>query len=222
MELDKPARSSLDFRLGSTARIRVRSITEFTHPPLPFAQEEMIAVGMMHFMRRSALRAAGAGLLGIFLASGGGAIAEASPARSTTLSAHARLAAIPVEAFGGHTFTPQNPNYSASDTNGRIEASYNYGTSPGTFSWRYQVNPAICAGGASASATSDIYNNGGLVPNTHYSKVGVTPCYGFHASFTTSKINTKGNYQLRGEIKWRDGDATLTLDFTFDFIITDI
>jgi hypothetical protein len=121
--------------------------------------------------------------------------------------------------FSPYVFTPERSTFSGTDSDGRLEASYNFHTSPGTFGWRYEVNPAICAGGTGATAISNIYNKGGLVPNTHYAKTGVTPCYGFHSSFANSKINTKGQYQLRGTIQWRDGDATLTLTFAFAFRI---
>jgi hypothetical protein len=163
---------------------------------------------------------------------GGTVAASAATVANKTLDSRTALtsylnetsiqAITPDASFGPYSFTPQKSTFSATDTDGTIEASYNYNTSPGTFAWRYQVNPALCAGGEGATATSDIYNNGGLVPSTHYSKVGVTPCYGFHASFANNKINTKGNYQLRGTIKWTDGDATLTLTFTFSFVITDV
>ncbi|CAO5163234.1 hypothetical protein FAIPA1_230023 [Frankia sp. AiPs1] len=58
----------------------------------------------------------------------------------------------------------------------------------------------LCEGGVlQGQAVANIYNNGGLVPATHYSKAGVSPCYGFHASFPGNrKINNKGNYQLSG------------------------
>lgn len=84
----------------------------------------------------------------------------------------------------------------------------------------------LCAGGTGASANSNIYNNGGLVPGTHYSKVGVSACYGFHAAFKNGKINTRGKYQLRGTIKWKLETpwwtAHFTISFTFNFIITEV
>jgi hypothetical protein len=197
-------------------------------------------VSPIHALRRRALQIAGTILLAIFVTAGGAEFASAAtvtsktPDSSTTLTSHlntatgTRVAAPDARfgpkafTFGPKVFTPQNSTFRGADADGTLEASYNYHTSPGTFGWRYEVNPALCAGGEGATVTSNIYNNGGLVPNTHYSKIGVTPCYGFHASFATNKINTKGNYQLRGTIRWRDGDATLTLSFTFNFIITDV
>jgi hypothetical protein len=189
-------------------------------------------LSLSHALRRRALQIAGTILLAISVMAGGTVAASAATVANKTqdsrtaftsyLGAASAQTAVPDALFGPYSFTPQKSTFSGTDADGTLESSYNYNTSPGTFGWRYEVNPALCAGGTGATASSDVYNNGGLVPNTHYSKIGVTPCYGFHASFANNKINTKGNYQLRGTIKWRDGDATLTLTFTFNFIITDV
>lgn len=147
--------------------------------------------------------------------------AQAASARPATSAVHsvAPRSATPSDFIfsGSKTFTPQSSTYSQSDSNGRLEASYNY--HEGIFGWRYEVNPALCRGGTGAVATADIYNRGGLIPNTHYSKIDKSPCYGFHAAFQNPKINQKGNYQLRGIVKWREGNATLTLTFRFNFLI---
>lgn len=135
------------------------------------------------------------------------------------------LPAVPVAAgtaiYSRKAFTPQANTFSQSDANGRLEAAYNY-AAPTTFSWRYNVNSALCGGGVLQGQTvANIYNNGGLVPATHYSKAGVSPCYGFHASFPgNKKINNKGNYQLSGGLTWKKGNATYRLGFVFNFVIT--
>jgi RHS repeat-associated protein len=100
-----------------------------------------------------------------------------------------------------YIFSPWRSTYRFDDPNGILESAYNFHTSPGTYSWRYQVQPALCLGGEGAALNSDVYNNGGLVPGTHYSKVAVSPCYGFHGAFANPKINYKGNYQLRGVVR---------------------
>lgn len=195
-------------------------------------------MSVTHAASRRVRRIAGTLLLGLCLVAGGSAFAAGASAATVTnntppsqaaLTSHlhagattqvslASVSAASSSAFS-YNFTPDHPTFSATDQNGRLEASYDFQSAPGIFSWRYEVNPAICAGGTGATASADVYNNGGLVPNTHYSKVGVTPCYGFHASYKTQKINNKGNYQLRGTIRWRDGNATLTLNFTFNFTV---
>lgn len=123
--------------------------------------------------------------------------------------------------YGPKTFTPQSNTFSDTDTHARLESAYNY-SSPGTYSWRFDVNTALCTGGTlQGLMTANVYNNGGLVPNTHYSKGGVSPCNGFHSMYPgNSKINTKGNYELSGGLTWKKGNATYNLDFTFTFIIT--
>ncbi|MCK9923808.1 hypothetical protein MXD61_18375 [Frankia sp. AgPm24] len=133
------------------------------------------------------------------------------------------LQATPVaqSTYARKVFTPQARTFAQSDKNGSLQAAYNY-ESPGTFSWRYNVNSALCQGGVLVGqAVANIYNNGGLVPATHYSKTGVSPCYGFHASFPgNKKINNKGNYQLSGGLTWKRGNATYNLGFVFNFTIT--
>jgi hypothetical protein len=123
--------------------------------------------------------------------------------------------------YGPKNFTPQSNTFSAKDSDGNMQAKYNY-VSPGTFSWRYTVASGLCTGATlQGLAVANVYNNGGLVPNTHYSKGGVSPCYGFHSSYPgNTKINTKGNYELSGGLTFKKGKTTYNLDFVLRFDVT--
>lgn len=152
-------------------------------------------------------------------------VAAAFSAKLTVTGVSQPLVLVAAEAnvYGPKAFTPQGlgSTFAATDANGTLQAAYKY-SSPTTFSWRYNVNPDLCAGGVlQGGVVANIYNNGGLVPATHYSKAGVSPCYGFHASFPgNTKINSKGNYQLSGALTWKKGNATYNLGFVFNFVIT--
>lgn len=147
-----------------------------------------------------------------------------APYSGTLVSGHAEAARTssltdePVKVF-----TPQDNTYVGSDDVGRLEASYTYRASyeTSTFSWRFSADPSYCTAATLVGPfTADVYNNGGLVPRTHYSKPGVNPCYGFHAAYTNDKINDRGNYQLRGNFKIRTPTGVKLGAFTFDFRIT--
>lgn len=59
-----------------------------------------------------------------------------------------------------------------------------------------------------------------MVPNTHYSKAGVSACYGFHAAYTTGKINDRGNYQLLANFKIRTPTGVKLGSVVFNFRVS--
>lgn len=69
---------------------------------------------------------------------------------------------------------------------------------------------------------ANIYNIGGSpVPNMHYSKAGVSPCYGFNAAYPgNTKINSKGSYEQSGGLNWIRDDEDYDLRWIFLFKIS--
>lgn len=120
-------------------------------------------------------------------------------------------------------FTPQDNTYSGTIPLGRIEAAYTYRATyeTSTFSWRFNADKSYCTTATLIGPlTADVYNNGGKVPGTHYSKPDVSPCYGFHSTATTGKINDRGNYQLIGNFKIQTPTGAKLGNFIFFFQIT--